>query len=71
MSKEYHYNACAYTPPEFRNPQPRCDHCQGEKLVEHRFMQGAYGGSHADYPYDPPLVECEECNGTGNAGGVA
>jgi hypothetical protein len=42
-----------------------CPTCHGEGTVEHPFLQGAYGGSHAGGPSDPPLVECEGCDGTG------
>lgn len=28
-------------------------------------MQAAYGGSHAECPSDPPLIDCEHCSGEG------
>jgi len=47
-------------------PEPEdCPHCQGEGTIEHPFLTGAYGGSHAIDPLDPVIVECEDCHGTG------
>ena len=42
-----------------------CPTCNGEGTMEHPFLQGAYGGSHAECPPDPVFVECEDCAGTG------
>ena len=42
-----------------------CPTCNGERLVAHPFLQGAYAGSHAIEPPEAVTVECESCGGTG------
>jgi hypothetical protein len=42
-----------------------CLECRGEGVVEHPFLQGGYASSHAECPQDPPLIDCEHCDGSG------
>lgn len=42
-----------------------CPTCEGEGTVEHPFLSGPYKGSHSETPDDPAMVECEDCDGTG------
>lgn len=48
-----------------RELEAECRTCNGEGVIEHPHLMGAYVSSHAESPPDPVRVDCEDCAGSG------